>query len=364
MHILVVTTVHVPTDARILHRQVRALLDAGHRVTVAGPWRATGARPPDDVGAIELPRAAGRRRLAALLAARKLLAAASRDVDLVVIHDPELLMAVGLTRLRAPVVWDVHEDLGSSLGDKRWLPGPLVGLARSGVAVVERWAERRVHLLLAEDAYAQRFERAHPVAHNVPWECPLVPRSPERRAVYVGRVSAGRGAHELIEVGRLLQPHGIGLVVVGPADREVREDIVQADRDGVLSWRGYLPNPEALALLEGASVGLSLLRDQPNYRHSMPTKVLEYMERGLPVVTTPLPLSRRVVEVGRCGAVVPFGDAAAAAEAVRVLCDDPKAQQEQAVRARAAAVERYTWQHEAPAFVRQLEQWAAAGQTR
>ena len=33
MRVLVCTVVHNPADARILHRQIRALLDAGHEVT-------------------------------------------------------------------------------------------------------------------------------------------------------------------------------------------------------------------------------------------------------------------------------------------------------------------------------------------
>jgi hypothetical protein len=30
VHVLVMTVVHHPEDARILHRQIRALVDAGH----------------------------------------------------------------------------------------------------------------------------------------------------------------------------------------------------------------------------------------------------------------------------------------------------------------------------------------------
>lgn len=363
MHVLVVTTVHVPTDARILHREVRALLRAGHRVTVAGPWSATGSTPPDDVTAVDLPRASGRRRLGPLLAARRLLRRPPGDVDLALVHDPELLLAVALARPRRPVVWDVHEDLGASLGDKAWLPPA----ARRGtglvVRAVERWAERRVHLVLAEDAYAARFRGSHPVAHNLPWLRPLPTGQPARRVVYVGRVSAGRGAHDLLQLGRFLQPDDVEVAVVGPADPDVRGLLEQADRQGTVRWHGYLSNPEALEVVQGAVAGLSLLHDVPNYRHSMPTKVLEYMERGLPVVTTPLPLARAVVQEHRCGTVVPFRDPAAVADAVRALLADPAEQQRQAARARSAARDHFSWDGEAARFVAALEAWAGA-QTR
>lgn len=364
MHVLVVTTVHVPTDARILHRQVRALTAAGHRVTLAGPWSATGSTPPPGVGTLDLPRAAGRRRLAALGAAVRLLRRPPADADLVLLHDPELLAAVALARPSLPVVWDVHEDLGASLGDKRWLPPAARRATWLAVRAAERWAERRVHLLLAEDAYAARFRDPHPVVHNLPWERPFTERDPEPRVVYVGRVSAARGAHELVELGRLLRDDGVQVAVVGAADADVRPSLEQAHRDGLVRWHGYLANPDALQVVEGALAGLSLLHDAPNYRHSMPTKVLEYLERGLPVVTTALPLARAVVEEHGCGTVVPFGDAQAAARAVRELLADPPLRRAQAERARAAAVARYSWDQEVPRFVAALEQWAGQAQTR
>ena len=63
MHVLVMTVVHHPEDARILHRQVRALVDAGHEVTYAAPYTARGVVPRPWVTGVDLPRAAERKRL-------------------------------------------------------------------------------------------------------------------------------------------------------------------------------------------------------------------------------------------------------------------------------------------------------------
>jgi glycosyltransferase involved in cell wall biosynthesis len=361
MHVLVVTTVHVPSDARILHRQIRSLLDAGHEVTYAAAFRARGQQPPPDVATIELPAASGRRRWRALSAVRRLLSRPPVGVDVVLLHDPELLLAVATTRRRTPVVWDVHEDLRAALVEKTWLPAALRAPVRWAVGAVERWAESRCRLLLAEEAYQSRFRQEHQLVRNLPWQRPDPSGLLQPRAVYVGRISAGRGAHELVEMGRLLQPHGIETVLVGAADADVRGGLERAHRDGVLTWHGYLPNPEALALLDGAIAGLSLLRDQPNYRHSMPTKVVEYMERGLPVISTPLPLARDLVERHGCGVVVPFADPAAAASAVMELHRDAAGRAAMSARARAAAVGLYTWDAEAPGFVAFLEAAARDG---
>ncbi len=79
---------------------------------------------------------------------------------------------------------------------------------------------------------------------------------------------------------------------------------------------GFVDGPVALRSIEGAMVGLSLLRNLPNYRHSLPTKVLEYLAHGVPVITTPLPEAHDIVEESGGGIVVPFDDPGAVAEAI------------------------------------------------
>src|SRR3546814_5496866 len=100
------------------------------------------------VSGIGLPRAGARRRLRALRAARRLLSARGGEQDVVLLHDPELLVAVRGLRLDN-VVWDVHEDLPASLAMKPWLPTWLARPAAAAVRRVELGAEKRHGLLLA-----------------------------------------------------------------------------------------------------------------------------------------------------------------------------------------------------------------------
>ena len=72
-----------------------------------------------------------------------------------------------------------------------------------------------------------------------------------------------------------------------------------------MEWFDFMPNAQALAMLPGALAGLALLHDQPNYAHSLPTKLVEYLAHGVPVVTTP---NRTAVElVQRSTGVGPAG---------------------------------------------------------
>jgi glycosyltransferase involved in cell wall biosynthesis len=364
--VLMVTVVHRPDDARILHRQVPSLRAAGLAVTCAAPWSATGTPPPEGLDVRDLPRAVGRRRLAALRAAVRLLRREAGDHDLVLLHDPELLLAVRLVgpRRLPPVVWDVHEDPAAALRHRAWVPAPLRPLLPAVVRRVERWAERHVHLVLAEEGYRARFRAEHPVVRNLPPRPPSVaaPTGAHRedagapRVVYVGRISRGRGVDAMLDLARRLVP-AARVELVGDADADVRDRLVAAVDRGELVWHGFVPSDRAAALLAGARVGLCLLDDEPNYRVSLPTKVVEYLAQGIPVVATPLPAVAALLDGGG-GALVPFGDRDAAERAVRRLLDDDAAHAESAARARAVAAG-LTWEAEGERLVGALRGWAA-----
>jgi glycosyltransferase involved in cell wall biosynthesis len=366
LQVLVVTTVHTPLDARIHHRQIRTLVAAGDRVTYAAPFGATSTARTSvlqGVRTFDLPRAVGRRRAAALRAARRLIEVEGPRHDLVLLHDPELALAVaGRLRRLPPVILDVHEDLVGSLPDRPWVPDRLRPLAVRGGAALERWAEQHLHLLLAEEGYRERFAGEHPVIPNLPWLPQDAPGAgTHRRVVYVGRISRGRGVAELLGVGAsLTSSGGPALELVGTPDAEVRCLVEAADERGDLRWHGFLPNDDALDLVRGAVAGLSLLHDLPNYRRSMPTKVVEYLSVGVPAITTPLPAAEGLVRAADAGLVVPFGDVDAVVAAVRRLDSDASLRARLGANGRAHVAAELSWDAVAPRFVSHLHDLARA----
>jgi glycosyltransferase involved in cell wall biosynthesis len=374
VHVVVCTVVHHPADARIFYREVQALLDAGHDVTYIAPHGELAAAVRDEsqdqdrgqadsergrgtLRRVTIPRASGRRRVGAIRAAKAAMAEQVADADLLLVHDPELLLVLPPKGKRPPTVWDVHEDTAAALTTKAWLPQWLRPVAAGGVARAEHLAERNLHLILAEHGYNARFAGEHPVVPNTTYVPETVaPPSGPRRVVYVGWLSPDRGSAEMVELGRRMKPHGIAVELIGQADAAARAHI-EAGGDAV-RWHGFVPNADALRLVEGALAGLSLLQDEQNFRHSMPTKVAEYMGRGVPVVTTPLPLAVELVEAAQGGFIVPFNDPQAAAEAVLTLDADPDLRAKMGLRAHEYALANLAWPPHAAAFVAQLEAWA------
>jgi glycosyltransferase involved in cell wall biosynthesis len=363
--ILVVTVVHRPDDARILHRQIATLRTEGFAVTYAAPWSAMEVEPPAGLAVRDLPRATGRDRVTALLAARDLLRHEAEDHDLVLIHDPDLLLAVrlaGVSRL-PPVVWDVHEDTAVALGDRAWVPPVLRGVLALAVRRLERWAERTLRLLLAEEGYRARFARSHPVVRNHPWAAQrpdparIPPTDRPQRIVYVGRLSTGRGLRTMLALGAALEGRA-RVELAGDVDEAVRDELDAAVAAGSVTWHGFVPNDRVGEVLAGAAVGLSLLTDDPNYRGSMPSKVVEYLAHGVPVVATPLPTVTALLEEEGGGLVVPFDDLEATLAAVRRILEEPGLRDTLASQGVAAAARR-TWEVEGARLVAMLRAWAA-----
>ncbi|MFI6506816.1 glycosyltransferase [Streptosporangium sp. NPDC050855] len=354
MRVCVATIVHHPEDARIMHRQIRALLDAGHEITYVAPFTDCNVTPDPPIRAIDVPRAIGNRRGRSIKAARRALARGVEGADLLIVHDLELLFR--LPGRRPVTVWDVRaaavQDAGSG---PAWHPRrALSALVRR----VEARAERDLRLILSEESLRDRFDRPHPVVPDAAYVPALPPAPPGRnRVVHIGHLSEAGGVDELIGMARALLPYGIRLDLIGSADARVRPMLRDAQRQGLLDWYGHVPNRHALRMAEGAIAGLSLPRRAPG-RPPLPAKVIDYMSRGIPVVSTPLPAVTALVERTGCGTVVPYGDADAAVRAVLALRDDPAGAAEMGARGHAEALAHHNWPDKAGEFIGMLEEWA------
>lgn len=307
-HIIVAVTNDLATDQRV-DRTCRALAEAGWEVLLVG------RRLPHSPDLA--PRGYATRRMR-LLFRRSALFYAEYNIRLFLLllvsradaffsNDTDTLAACTLaSRLRRKALaFDAHE----LFPDVPELQG------RPRVQAVWRWVERRSlpHVKVAftvcqsvADEYHRRYGIAMTVVRNVPDRPPLAPRtrpvpdpsySAPRTLLYQGAVNLGRGIRELVDVLGLLPE--CRLVVAGDGDVLAQE----SRRAAALPWHDRVEflgrvQPDRLRdLTATADLGLCLLEDLGlNYRYSLPNRIADFANAGVPVLATDFPEIRRTLE--------------------------------------------------------------------
>jgi glycosyltransferase involved in cell wall biosynthesis len=139
------------------------------------------------------------------------------------------------------------------------------------------------------------------------------------RLTFLGELGRRKGTPQLMEaLARLAHRSDWGAVIAGNGD--VEETCASARRLGIadrVDIPGWLDSETTTAVLRRSDV-LVL----PTFIENLPLTILEAFACGVPVVTTPVAAITEAVEHERNGLLVPVGDIAALAEALRRLIED------------------------------------------
>jgi glycosyltransferase involved in cell wall biosynthesis len=156
------------------------------------------------------------------------------------------------------------------------------------------------------------------------------PRTPEERiptVVFPARMLFTKGVREMLAAAEMLRKDGVKarFILVGESDPDnpaslQDDELREWERRGIVEYWGRRNDMPAV-YAEADVVCL------PSYREGMPKSLLEAAACGLPAVTTDVPGCRDVVVEGETGFIVPHGDAAALAAALRKLIGDASLRQ-------------------------------------
>ena len=371
-HIIVAVTNDLATDQRV-DRTCRALCGDGWRVTLVG------RRLPDSPALAPRDYAVRRmrllfRRTAAFYAEyniRLFLLLLFSRADAIFSNDTDTLAACCVAaRLQdKPLYFDAHE----LFPDVPELQG------RPRVQAVWRWIERNAlphvnHAFTVSqsvaDEYRRRYDIDMTVVRNVPdvtvesGKLKVEKRNSQlstfnSQLLYQGAVNIGRGLREMVDVLRLLPK--CCLTVAGDGDllgqmKQYTASLPWHDR---VEFLGRVQPDRLRTLTAQASLGLCLLEDLGlNYRYSLPNRIADFAQAGVPVLATDFPEIRHVIEEYGTGTLVEplpadkSGDeyarfldrlAEAIRSALRYWGDMPE---EEYRRRFARAGEELNWQHE------------------
>ena len=187
--------------------------------------------------------------------------------------------------------------------------------------------------------------------------------------LYQGALNIGRGIREMIDVLPLLPD--CRLVVAGDGDllEQMKAYAAALPWHDRVEFLGRVQPDRLRALTAQATLGLCLLEDLGlNYRYSLPNRIADFAQAGVPVLATDFPEIRRVIEEYGTGTLVePLpaekkGEAytqyiARLAEAVRAALRHWRDMPEQEYRRRfARAADELNWQHEQKKLLAAMQQ--------
>jgi len=267
--------------------------------------------------------------------------------DVIHVHWPMPLALLGWAAQRARRAPLVSTFYGVEL---RWVKGSLRALKW-----LVRWAARRSDRVVAISTYtaAELRELADVPIEVIPYttslpDPPALPRTVggAPTVLFVGRLVERKGVNYLIEAMGLLRDTA-RLVIVGDGPERPKLEAA-ARRLGIadrIEFRGKVSSTELQAAYAraGAFV-LPSVFDARGDTEGLGVVALEAMNYGTPVVASRIGGIPDVVEDGVTGLLVPPGDAAALAAALRRLRDEPDLARKLGDAGRRRLREQFSWE--------------------
>ncbi|MDO5634115.1 MAG: glycosyltransferase family 4 protein [Micrococcus sp.] len=357
------SSAHPWTDNRVHLREAAALAKAGYDV---GLYAIDNDLEAGNTGVrvARVPRS-GRLSRIVVGSARAVRAALASRAEVVHLHDPELMWAVPVLQAAGrTVIYDAHEDLPSQVMHKPYLPTPVRRPVAWATRALLAVADRADGVIAATETVARRFKPDHTtVVRNYPQHVEgSEPVPVERRSntvVYVGGLSAARGMDELVEAcADPGFPAEWRVSLAGPGSETYVASLAQRPGWTRVDFHGLVAPLEARRLVGEAKVGLVVLRDTPNHREALPTKMFEYMASGTPVIASDFPLWRQILTEHDCGLLVDPTRPSEIAQAIRRYAQDPELLERHSRNALVASRGELNWEAES---VRLVEAYRALG---
>lgn len=348
-----VTVLHNRYDGRIFRKECNSLVKAGVDVTLIVNDELTD-EVINNIKIVSL-----REKKNGLL--KRILFLHKKVVSLVIqsgakichLHDPELLLlATTLKRNGIKVIFDSHEFYTIQIMYKEYLPRWCSTFVSIAYDRYQRYVFDKIDAVILPCTLrgSNPFEKCKAqtvVVSNYPLleeqEHVVVKEKLENTICYAGGITKLRGIENMVEGA---YKSNAKLLLAGAYDDNVlKKEIENKEAYQCVEYLGYLQRKDVYELYASSRAGLALLQNTAQYSEidTLPTKVFEYMQMGLPVILSKTNYSERCLKEYKFGIAVNPDDLEEIAEAIQMVLDSEELQKEMEQYGKKAIAEKFNW---------------------
>lgn len=227
------------------------------------------------------------------------------------------------------------------------------------LSLEKRIVPKLKHCITVNQSIAAIFEKQYGthfgVIRNIPetmkGEKPLSRKElglPEDRRIIIlqgAGINIDRGAEELIDA--MVQVENALLLIIGSGDvwPVLEAKVKQQNLQDKVRLIRKLPKKELMQYTLNADLGISIDKNtNPNYYNSLPNKIFDYIQSGVPILASRLPEIENIVSYYKVGAFIDSHAPKHIAERISQLLSSEELQQFKANTA--AAAKELSWENE------------------
>lgn len=272
-----------------------------------------------------------------------------RKCDILIANDLDTLPAAFLTSKikNKELIYDSHElftevpELIGRKAQKVWL-----FIERLILPKVKK--KYTVCSSIAE-FYKKKYNSEFHVVRNVPLKRKLnkVPKIENRRVIlYQGALNLGRGIELMIDSMKLTDNAVLWIAGTGDLEANLKQKVKYQNLEQKVLFLGKIPFQELAFYTGQADVGLSLEENRGlNYYFALPNKLFDYIQAGVPVIVSPFPEMKKIIETYELGETLVERTPEALSGQINTLLSD-KNKLETFKKNSAKAAEKLIWEKE------------------
>ena len=265
--------------------------------------------------------------------------------DMIVSNDLDTLPANYLAnRIKHPPFRNPKSEISHLHDCHEYYRGVPELVGRKTVLRIWKWTEDRIfpklkHVIAVNQSIAEIYSKEYgnkfEVIRNVPFrksldgardKASLNIRPDQKIILYQGAVNVDRGIEEAILAMKYLETDAI-LVIAGIGDifESLKKLTTESTVAEKIRFLGQVPFQELHSITLMADLGLSIEKNvSVNYFWCLPNKFLDYIQANVPVLVSPFPEMKAIVDQYKIGEFIESHDPVALAQKIDAMLQNPE----------------------------------------